>query len=64
MAEYEKKLRHALSQHGFTLLRRGKGSHDIWYQPDSHIKVTVPNKIKSRHMANVILKDAKINVKF
>jgi predicted RNA binding protein YcfA (HicA-like mRNA interferase family) len=36
----------------------GKGDHDVWHDPKSGQKVTVPWKIMSRHTANDILKDA------
>ena len=61
MAEYEKKVREILKQNGFTFHRRGKGDHDIWVNEPQNIKVTVDGKIKSRHMANQIMKEAKIN---
>ena len=41
MAEYEKKVRDLLKQHGCYLVRRGKGDHDIWYSPVTGINVTV-----------------------
>jgi predicted RNA binding protein YcfA (HicA-like mRNA interferase family) len=47
-----------LSAHGWELLRRGKGDHDIWHHPASGRKVTVDSKIKSRHTANAVLKQA------
>jgi hypothetical protein len=30
MAEYEKKVRQILRDHGCHFVRRGKGDHDIW----------------------------------
>lgn len=33
MAEYEKKIRKILAEHGCTLIRHGKGDHDIWHSP-------------------------------
>jgi predicted RNA binding protein YcfA (HicA-like mRNA interferase family) len=47
-------LRHA----GFTFLRHGKGSHDIWRNPATGKSIAIPNKIPSRHFANKILRDA------
>jgi predicted RNA binding protein YcfA (HicA-like mRNA interferase family) len=38
-------------------LRRGKGDHDIWMTPEGK-RLVVPVRIKSRHTANGILKDA------
>ena len=64
MAEYEKKLRAVLKEYGCSFVRHGKGDHDVWYSP--HVKKTfaVDSKIKSRHMANEILKQAGVAYKF
>jgi hypothetical protein len=56
MAEYEKKVREVLKQHGFVFHHHGRGDHDVWFKASVHIKVTVDGKIKSRHMANQIMK--------
>jgi len=64
MAEYEKKVRKKLSQNGCYFLRRGKGDHDIWFSPITNIPITVDNVIKSRHIANVIMKRAGIDHHF
>ena len=64
MAEYEKKVREILKQNGYVFHRRGKGDHDIWVNEILNIKVTVDGKIKSRHLANQIMKDAKIQHHF
>ena len=64
MAEYEKKVRQELKKHGAYFVRRGKGDHDIWYSPISDKNITVDGKIKSRHTANAVMKQAGINHKF
>jgi predicted RNA binding protein YcfA (HicA-like mRNA interferase family) len=64
MAEFEKKVRELLKNHGCTFVRRGKGDHDIWYSPISKRNVTVDSRIKSRHTANEILKQSGIDEKF
>jgi len=64
MAEYEKKVRDALSRNGCSFVRRGKGDHDIWYSPITKRNVTVDSKIKSRYTANEILKQSGIKDKF
>jgi len=64
MAEYEKKVRDLLSEHGCTFVRHGKGDHDIWYSPITKINVAVDGKIKSRHTANAVLKQCGIKEKF
>ena len=58
MAEFEKKVRDVLSEHGCTFVRRGKGDHDIWYSPITRRHITVDSKIKSRHTANAIMKQS------
>ncbi|MCL2171135.1 MAG: type II toxin-antitoxin system HicA family toxin [Defluviitaleaceae bacterium] len=64
MAEYEKKVRKVLSENGCYRVRRGKGDHDIWHSPISNRNFPVDGKIKSRHMANKIMKDSGIEHKF
>ena len=38
--------------------RPGKGDHDIWYSPHTGTRFPVDHKIKSRHTANAVLKQA------
>ena len=64
MAEYEKKVRKILRENGCMLLRHGKGDHDIWYSPLTNLPITVDGEIKSRHVANAILKRAGIEFHF
>jgi predicted RNA binding protein YcfA (HicA-like mRNA interferase family) len=64
VAEYEKKVRDLLSKNGCTFVRHGKGDHDLWYSPKTNKNITVDGKIKSRHTANEILKQAGIKYKF
>ena len=45
---------------GCTFVRHGKGDYDIYYSPITNSNVTVDNKIKSRHMANEIMKQSGI----
>lgn len=42
----------------FEFLRSGKGDHQIWHHPETRRTVVVDSKIKSRHTANGILKQA------
>ena len=60
MAEYEKKVRQVLSDNGCSFVRHGKGNHDIWYSPIVGKNIPVDSKIKSRHTANAVLKQAGI----
>jgi len=64
MAEYEKKVRSILHDYKCIFVRRGKGDHDIWFSPITKSTFPVDNKIKSRHMANGIMKQAGIKHKF
>jgi predicted RNA binding protein YcfA (HicA-like mRNA interferase family) len=52
-----------LAQHGWMLLRSGKGSHEYWGR-EGYKPVTVPHNCKSRITANEIMKQAKIDHKF
>lgn len=64
MAEYEKRVREILKEHGCWFERHGKGDHDIWYSPITNTHVAVDGKIKSRFTANAILKQSGIDYKF
>jgi hypothetical protein len=61
MAEYEKKIREKLREHGCSFLRHGKGDHDMWYSPITKHNFPVDGEIKSRYMANEIMKQAGID---
>jgi len=43
---------------GCDLVRPGKGDHSIWYSPITKLHFKVDSKIKSRHTANAVLKQA------
>ena len=64
MAGYEKAVRKVLSDKGCHFLRRGKGDHDVWYSPLTNQNFPVDSKIKSRHIANVIMKQSGVSHKF
>jgi hypothetical protein len=64
VAEYEKKVRDALTKHGCRFIRRGKGDHDVWYSPVKEHSFPVAARIKSRHTANEIMKQAGIDFHF
>ena len=64
MAEYEKKVREILKQYGCQFVRKGRGDHEIWKSPFVKRTITVDGKIKSRHMANLILKQSGIDYRF
>jgi hypothetical protein len=56
--DYGKAVRDILRENGCSFLRHGRGDHDVWMSPLAIKPFTVPVKIKSRHTANGILKDA------
>ncbi len=64
MATYEKDVRRILLANGCTLVRQGKGDHEIWQSPLSGKRFVVDGKIKSRHTANAIMKQAGIDNHF
>jgi predicted RNA binding protein YcfA (HicA-like mRNA interferase family) len=53
-------LRDILLANGCTLVRQGKGSHEVWHSPMSGRTFPVAVTVQSRHTANGILKDAGI----
>jgi predicted RNA binding protein YcfA (HicA-like mRNA interferase family) len=64
MAEYEKAVRKLLKENGCAFVRRGKGDHDIWHSPLTTRNFPVDSKIKSRHVANAIMKQSGIDHRF
>jgi len=64
MAEYEKKVRDILDENGCEFVRHGKGDHDVWHSPISNHNFPVDKKIKSRFVANKIMKQAGLEYRF
>ena len=62
-AGYAKRVKEILAEHGCTFVRHGKGDHDIWQSPISNTRFVVDAKIPSRHLANVVLRQAGIRIK-
>ena len=58
MKDFGKEVRDLLKAAGCWFVRHGRGDQDIWRSPRAQRPLTVPVKIKSRHMANKILRDA------
>ncbi len=56
--DYGPELRRTLREAGCYFKRRAKGDHELWYSPISRRSFPVDGKIKSRHMANEVLKQA------
>ncbi len=64
MADYTPELKEILKEYGCYFERYGKGDHEIWYSPITNRRFVVDSKIKSRHTANGVLKQAGILKKF
>ncbi len=62
MNDYGPKVRSLLKEAGFSHLRWGSGSHEIY--SNGELNITVPTKIKIRHTANGILKQAGLRKAF
>jgi predicted RNA binding protein YcfA (HicA-like mRNA interferase family) len=64
MADFYREIVALLRTNGYQLLRTGKGSHEIWFNPITRKSVTVPRSTKSRHTANEVLKQIGLQKKF
>jgi len=64
MGDYTRKVKKILLENGFQFERRGKGDHDIWFNPDTKKSVSVDGEIKLRTSANELLKDAGLGKHF
>ncbi|CAK0741205.1 YcfA family protein [Gammaproteobacteria bacterium] len=64
MNDFAPKVKGLLRSNGCYWVRQGKGDHEIWYSPITNRNITVDGKMKSRHTANGIMKDAGINHRF
>lgn len=57
-------LRKLLTAAGCHFVCLGKGDHDIWFSPQTGIYFPVDSKIKSRHTANAVFKQAGLKKHF
>ena len=64
MTDFTREIRRHLSERGWRFQRSGKGDHERWVNPATGEKVTVDAKVRSRHVANKILKEAGLGKKF
>jgi hypothetical protein len=62
-SELYRKLTALLLQHGCTLVRQGKGDHEIWESPITNKRFAVDKGGTNRHTANGALKTAGIKEK-
>jgi predicted RNA binding protein YcfA (HicA-like mRNA interferase family) len=56
--QFDRELRRLLRDAGCTMVRQGRGSHEIWHSPITERNFAVPVGIPSRHTANAILRQA------
>jgi hypothetical protein len=58
MADCTAELKRLLRDAGCRFERQGKGDHEIWASPITGVRFPVDGKIKSRHTANAVLRQA------
>jgi hypothetical protein len=58
MADYYRDLIALLKASRYDFKRQGRGDHEIWWNPQTRVHVTVDRKLKSKFTANGILKEA------
>ena len=63
-SSYTPRLKKVLRIHECRFERQGKGDHEIWFSPITDRRFVVDNRIKSRHTANGVLKQAGIPKQF
>ncbi|WP_341327889.1 type II toxin-antitoxin system HicA family toxin [Methylotuvimicrobium sp. KM2] len=64
VASFTPDLKKILQNAGCYFVRPGKGDHDIWFSPHTGLHFPVNSKIKSRHTANAVLKQAGLPKQF
>jgi HicA toxin of bacterial toxin-antitoxin, len=57
-------LKRVLLKSGCSFVRPGKGDHEIWFSPMMQVNFVVDSKIKSRHTANAVLRQAGLPKQF
>ena len=61
---YARALKKVLQEAGCSLVRQGKGDHQVWLSPINGKRFPIDSKILSRHTANEILKMAGLPKRF
>ncbi len=64
LADFSADLKRILRDNGCRFERAGKGDHEIWFSPVSGRRFPVDSRIKSRHTANAVLKQAGLRKAF
>ena len=63
-SSFTPEIKRMLKENGCHFVRQGKGDHEIWLSALTNRHFVVDAKIKSRHTANGIMKQAGIKHKF
>ena len=61
---YYKRVVERLREAGYHYVRQGKGDHEIWFSPHSNHHFVVDGVIKSRQLANAVMKQAGLDKAF
>ncbi len=61
---YYRQVCERLTAHGWRFQRQAKGDHELWSHPEHDHRITVDGVIKSRELANAMMKQAGIKHKF
>ncbi|MDA8347971.1 MAG: type II toxin-antitoxin system HicA family toxin [Pseudomonadota bacterium] len=64
MSDFAPELKRILRAADCYFVRHGNGDHDIWRSPKTNRNFPVDHKIKSRHTANGVLKQAGLEKQF
>jgi predicted RNA binding protein YcfA (HicA-like mRNA interferase family) len=64
MSDYAAEVKSILRENGCRFVRQGRGDHEIWYSQKTNRHFPVDSKIRSRHTANGILKQAGLQKAF
>lgn len=64
MSDFTPALKRMLRAAGCYFVRAGKGDHEIWHSPRAARNFTVDSRIKSRHTANAVLRQAGLEKQF
>lgn len=61
---YNREIVSLIKENGCYFVRHGKGDHDIWYSPITNRNFTVDGNIKSKQLANAVMKQCGVNHHF
>ncbi|MCX7140766.1 MAG: type II toxin-antitoxin system HicA family toxin [Proteobacteria bacterium] len=64
MESFTPQLKRLLLAAGCEFVRHGKGDHELWRSPITRTHFVVDSKIKSRHTANAVLRQAGLPKQF